>query len=375
MSGLSSAVVATEEENDAVAAQKKLNLISRLMRSYLLAFFKQLLFGQGNDFWRNYDNAMAVSRLLMNMMTMTQSRAEDEYCSFFLQINACSPAVLEALIIDNQLKIGVNWIIKLTWSYSSYVVYENDECEQTVKTIDDEVKVVDTFVHHIAELVSREVLDLLDQNLTCVYASVSVMYDHLLTPSNLDYFILLIRAFMENQTNPSFKQLGKMLRLFSECSLSKKSIHINVKSFIKAFIKLNITDDLCFIDYCDSFKEMEYHLRKIGLSVGEMEDIRSIINKDTPLDKDSGCIINKYEKETKRKRNKNNNSTSSSSSSSDGNESDVSYKNVSNASSQESNSSSSSSSSGSSSSSDGYNSNNSANNSKKKGKQKKRKGK
>jgi hypothetical protein len=316
-------------------------------RHYLIQFMKAVVYGQRKEYWRSPEGSYPLSVMLINVITMTDLLKMDEYCSLFFFINIGSTDIIEALICNQRLAISQRWVVHLSWGYSVYQFYLIDKCVETINNTDDEETIVANFVSNIEELITRDLINLKDPQMTPFQCIFETMLNRLIRFDNIKYYIRIIQAFMDCQTQPEFKEFGKIIYLLSDTVYKKKQISFDIKNLVRIYIDTNMVQERCFLECNDSVHEMDKYLKKIkGMDETMISKIHDIISADTPLDKD-GFIINKLEKEKKRKKGRmtimeNNNSNSSSSdSSSDGDETDETYENKS--AEEESNSSSNSS--------------------------------
>jgi hypothetical protein len=272
-------------------------LVALEYRHYLVQFCKAVVYGQRKDFWRSTEGSFPLSALLINVISMTDLLQMDEYCSLFLFINVGSPEIIESLICRQHLAINQNWIVKLTWAYSIYELYQKDTCVENVMKVEDETSIVTNFVRNIEELLSRDIINIKDPQMKPFQCIFETMLGRLINFKDMSYYVRMIHAFMDNQTQPQFRQLGKILYVLADTASDKKQYKIDIINILKIYIDTNTAQDGCFLECNDSVHEMDKYLNKIvGMDEKDIGRIHTIIGKDTALD-NTGFIVNKFEKE------------------------------------------------------------------------------
>jgi hypothetical protein len=263
----------------------------------MYTFYKDVLLGYDAEYFTG-DNEL-LAHLIIDAIRFIPLEHEDEQCEFVvgLRVNA---ELLLALIHEGDergtLRIGTKWILRIAWAYAKGSNVEDNSSHTYYDSMFTE------FIGYVALLFNGDTLLVTeDSEFKTLRLIIYSLYEHLIGLSSakiMEYVGMLFYNILNHLTTPTFSFLSKMIRIYNHCNEQKKEqieFNLHVKELIKAIIKAS-GRDLTFIDFEGSYRDMNHDLIKVGLSPDDIDNLKNLISKNTPLNTKTGEILNDYEK-------------------------------------------------------------------------------
>ena len=292
--------MSNDENNNSSSSNNNINNVKSWIRRVMYTFYKDVLMGYDAEYFKENDELLA--HLIIDAIRFIPLEHEDEQCEFLMGLRV-SPDLLLALIDEGQssntLCIGTKWVLRLAWAYAKGPTKFPDN----ISSCNEHDDMFNEFIGYISILFNGDMLLITeDSEYLTLRLIIYSLYDHLIGLSSgkiMEYVGILFYNIINHMTTPQFSLLSKMIRVYDHCYKQKNGqdeFNLNVKELIRALINAS-GRDLTFIDFEGTFEDMRKDFEKIYLSFDEIENIKLLITRNTPLSKKTGKVSNEYEKD------------------------------------------------------------------------------